>query len=211
MGVAKHVQCDPAADGRLSSYPVHGLLHLAMPAVAPFHGVGGRTQQAIVQEGQRLLQVGGLELLEDRPQSLEAADLSPQPVQFRKRCLGATPAVEQTVDLLHHCPEGPQLRQPSADALQRPVLTRRELTLHEEMTMLEQVSDFPLQVPASPGLSLRLRRAGASAGKLRLLRGQMLAHVSDGAEHGLVQLRQDVKVTDLMLHRTEDLENRLRI
>src|SRR5208337_1570628 len=73
------------------------------------------------------------------------------------------------------------------------------------------VSDFPLQVPASPGLSLRLRRAGASAGKLRLLRGQVLAHLSDSAEHGLVQLRQDVKATDLMLHRTEDLENQLRI
>ena len=43
LGVAKHVQCDPAADGRLSPDPVHRLLHLAMATVAPFHGVGGRT------------------------------------------------------------------------------------------------------------------------------------------------------------------------
>ena len=49
LGLAKHVQGDPAADRRLSSDPVHRLLHLAMPAVAPFHRIGGRTEQAIVQ------------------------------------------------------------------------------------------------------------------------------------------------------------------
>src|SRR5712671_4205042 len=134
-----------------------------MPAVAPFYGVGGRTQEAIVQVVQRLLQVGGLELLEDRPQSLEAADLSPQPGQLRQRRLGATPAVEQPVDLFHHGPEGPQLRQTLADALERPALSRREVAPHEEMTMLEQVADFPPEVPAPPGLPLRLRRAGATA------------------------------------------------
>src|SRR5947209_183065 len=127
--------------------------------------------------------------LKDRPQSLEAADLSPQPGQLRQCRLGATPAVEQPVDLLHHLPEGPQLRQTPADAVQGSMLTWRELTPHEEMTILEQVADFPLQVPASPGLSLRLRRGGASRGKLRLLRGQVLADLSDGAEDGLVQLR----------------------
>src|SRR5207249_1389130 len=118
---------------------------------------------------------GGLELLEDRPQSLVAADVSPQPGQLGQRRLGATPAVEPAVDLVHHAPEGPQLRQTPADALQRPALTRREVTPDEEMTMLEQVPDFPLQVPAPPGLPLRLRRAGAPAGQLRLLRGQVLA------------------------------------
>src|SRR5262249_47764126 len=134
-----------------------------MPAVSPFHGVGGRTPQAIVPERPRPLPVGGAELLEDRPPSREAADLGPQPGQLRQRRLGATPAVEQAVDLLHHLPEGPQLRQTPADAQQRPVLTRRELAPHEEMTMLEQVPNFPPPVPAPPGLPLRLRRAGPSA------------------------------------------------
>src|SRR5262245_35464949 len=108
-----------------------------MPAVAPLHGIGGRTQQAIVQERQRLLQVGGPELLEDRTQSRDATDLSPQPGQLRQRRLGATPAVEQAVDLLDHLPEGSQLRQTPADPPQRPLLTRREVAPHEEMTMLE--------------------------------------------------------------------------
>jgi hypothetical protein len=140
LDVAKHIQRDPAADRLLSSGAVHRLLHLAMPAVASFRGVGGRTQQAIVQLGQCLLQVGRLEFLEDRSQSLEAMDVSPQPVQFRQRRRGATPAVEQPVDLLDHFPEGPQLGRAPADAPQDSPLTRRELTSHEEMTMLEQVS-----------------------------------------------------------------------
>src|SRR5437016_1425022 len=79
------------------------------------------------------------------------------------------------------------------------------------MTMLKQIPDLPLQVSSPPDLPLRLRRDGAPAGELRLLRGQALADLSDGAEDGLVQLRQDVEATNLMLHRAEDLGNRLRI
>ena len=61
------------------------------------------------------------------------------------------------------------------------------------------------------GLPLRLRRAGPPTGKLRLLRRQVLADLSDGAEDGLVQLSQDVEATNLVLNRAEDLVNRLRI
>src|SRR6516165_592571 len=83
--------------------------------------------------------------------------------------------------------------------------------LDEEMTMLEQVADLPLQVPASPGLPLRLQCAGPPARELRLLRGQVLADRSDGVEDGLGQLGQDVTATNLVLDRAEDLGNRLRI
>src|SRR5437762_2248410 len=54
--------------------------------------------------------------------------------------------------------------------------------------MLEPSADLPLQVSASPGLSLRLWRAGPPARELRLLRGQVLADRSDGVEDSLVQL-----------------------
>src|SRR5215470_7876145 len=79
------------------------------------------------------------------------------------------------------------------------------------MTMLEQVADLPLEVPASPGLPLRRRRARPPARELRLLRGQVLADRSDGVEDSLVQLGQDVEATHLVLDRAEDLGNRLRI
>ena len=135
-----------------------------MPAVARFHGGGGRTQQAVVEEGQHLLQVGGLELPEDRSQSFQLADLGPQPSQLRQGRLGAASAVEQPVDLLHHLPEGPQLRQPPGDVSERLALTLRQVPLHEQMAMLEQVPHLPLQVPAPPGLPFRLRCAGAPRG-----------------------------------------------
>src|SRR5262249_31089193 len=138
----------------------------------------------------------------------EVADLSPQPSQLPQGRLGAAPAIEQPVDLLHHLPEGPQLRQTPGDASERLALTRRQVPLHEPMAMLEQVPHLLLQMPASPGLPFRLRCAGAPARQLRLLRGQLLADPSDGAEDGLVQLRQDMEATDLMLHRAEDLGNR---
>jgi hypothetical protein len=77
--------------------------------------------------------------------------------------------------------------------------------------MREQVADLPLQVPASPGLSLRLWRAGPSARELRLLRGQVLADRSGGVEDSLVQLGQDVEATNLVLDRAEDLGNGLGI
>ena len=47
-----------------------------------------------------------------------------------------------------------------------------------------------------------------AARELRLLRRQLLADPSNGAEDGLVQLRQDMELTDLMLHRAEDLGDR---
>src|SRR6516164_5881108 len=83
--------------------------------------------------------------------------------------------------------------------------------LYEEMTMLEQVADLPLQVPASPGLPPRLWCAGPPARQLRLLRGQVLADRSDRVENGLVQLGQDVEATNLVLDGAEDLGNGLRI
>jgi hypothetical protein len=211
LGLAKHVQRDPTADRRLSAHSIHRLLHLAMPAVAPFHRIGRRTEQAIIQEGQRLLQVRGPELPEDRPQPRAAADLDPQPGQLRQGRLGATPAVEQAVDLLHDAPEGAQSRQSPGHAPQRPLLRRCEVALDEEMTMLEQVPDFPIEVPPPPDLPFRFRRDGTPAGELRLLRRQALAGLSDGTEDCLVQFREDVEPANLMFGGAEDLGNRLRI
>src|SRR6516165_11353895 len=79
------------------------------------------------------------------------------------------------------------------------------------MTMLEQVPDFPIEVPPPPDLLFRLRCDRAATGKLRLLRRQALADLSDGTEDRLIQFRQDVEPADLMLHGAEDLRNRLRI
>ena len=83
--------------------------------------------------------------------------------------------------LTHDPPEGAQSRQAPGDPPQRPLLTRREVAPHEEVTMLEQVPGLPIEVPSPPDLPFRLRCDGAPAGERRLLRGQALADLSDGA------------------------------
>src|SRR5262249_20713570 len=57
-GLALQAQREPAGDRGLGAHPVDRLLHLPIPSVPALHRVRRRTQQAIVQEHQRLLQVG---------------------------------------------------------------------------------------------------------------------------------------------------------
>src|SRR3954454_22449412 len=102
-----------------------------------------------------------------------------------------------------------QLKQNNAP--QRPLLRRCEVALDEEMTMLEQVADLPIEVPSPPDLPFRFRRDGTPAGERRLLRRQALAGLSDGTEDYLVQFREDVEAADLMFGGAEDLGNRPRI
>src|SRR4051794_41784053 len=91
-----------------------------MPAVAPFHRIGRRTEQAIVQEGQRLLQARGPELPEDRPQPRAAADLDPQPGQLRQGRRGATPADEKAGEPPPAAPPGAPMRESPGPGPPRP-------------------------------------------------------------------------------------------
>jgi hypothetical protein len=48
LSIAKHVHGDALADVKAGTDAVDGLLHLSMPTVAAFDGVGGRRQQGVV-------------------------------------------------------------------------------------------------------------------------------------------------------------------
>ena len=61
LRVAEHVHGDPAVDMLLGAYTVDGFLHLAVTAIAAFYGIGRGRQQAVIQKGQRFLQVRRLE------------------------------------------------------------------------------------------------------------------------------------------------------
>jgi len=70
LGFSKHVDGNPSFDMSTCADAINGLLHLPMTPVAAFHGVGSRRQQFVVQEGERLFQVGREKLAEgfaDRP------------------------------------------------------------------------------------------------------------------------------------------------
>ncbi len=91
----------PALDRRFRPHPVHRLLHLPVPPVAPLHRVGRRPHQPLVQEHQRLLQARRQQLLQHRPQLLEPPQPGPQRRQLGQRRGHPAPPIEQPVDLVH--------------------------------------------------------------------------------------------------------------
>ena len=58
VGIAQHVQGDAVGEVLLGTHAIDRLLHLAVATVPPFHGVGGRGEQFVIEKRQRLVQVG---------------------------------------------------------------------------------------------------------------------------------------------------------
>ena len=49
---------------RLGAYAIHVLLHLAVTAIAAFHGVGSGRKEFVVQEREGFLQIGRKQFLQ---------------------------------------------------------------------------------------------------------------------------------------------------
>jgi hypothetical protein len=49
--IAEHIERDPSDEVPISSRPVNDFLHLAVTAIAPLNGIGGRGQQKVIREG----------------------------------------------------------------------------------------------------------------------------------------------------------------
>ncbi len=58
LGIAKHVECDAVTDLFPGTHTIDRFLHLAMPTITAFHGIGRRRKELIVEECERLVQVG---------------------------------------------------------------------------------------------------------------------------------------------------------
>jgi hypothetical protein len=83
---------------------------------------------------------------------------------------------------------------------------------NEEMTVLEQFRDAMMDRPGAAMLASRCRGVlGASTWQLRGLVGQALPQASQGTQHSLGQVREDMEFTDLVRDLPKHLGNRLRI
>jgi hypothetical protein len=58
LGIAEHVDSNPGFDRGVRADTIDGLLHLPVTAVATVDGVGSRRQHLVIEEGERLFQVG---------------------------------------------------------------------------------------------------------------------------------------------------------
>jgi hypothetical protein len=84
------------------------------------------------------------------------------------------------------------------------------MALDEQIAILKQVGNFVLQVLALPDECAALLGRPAAFG-LRLAGGQAFADAGHSMQHGLAQIRQDMKLADLVRDVPEDFRNRARI
>ena len=117
--LALHIHCNSRGDVRLGTNAVHRLLHLAVTAVAAFHGVGCRRKKFVVEKRQRLFQVGREQLLQGLADPFEASHASPQSREFFERCFAAAAAIKKAIDLIHDVSKRSQFGPPASDAVER--------------------------------------------------------------------------------------------
>ena len=109
-GFAEQVKGQPGNDVVKGSNTVHGFLHFAVAPIAPLDRIGGCAQQAVIQEGQGLFDIGREEALQDLAQLGEALYTLAQPREFGQGCVGATAAVKETIDLIGDVAQRTELR-----------------------------------------------------------------------------------------------------
>ena len=92
-----------------------------MPAIGSLDGVGRGLQVFVVQEGQGLVEVGGLELGQNPAQVFEPGEFGAKLGELGLGGIGPATAVKEPVDFVHQFAEGPDVgmpaRQTSKDAL----------------------------------------------------------------------------------------------
>ena len=146
-------------DVLLRADAVNRLLHFAMATIATFHRVGSCWQERVVEEDQSLFQIGREQLAESLADLPKTPHTHPQFGQFGQGRVRAAAAVEETVNLVHDLAERAQLRQATGDPTKRPTFCGSKMLGNEQMPMLEQIADLPLQPVVSPGRPLGLLAA----------------------------------------------------
>lgn len=71
-GFAKQVKRHTCHNLQVGSYAIDRFLHFSVAAVAAFDGIGGSTQQAVIEKGQGFFHVHGEQSLQDLAQGGKA-------------------------------------------------------------------------------------------------------------------------------------------
>jgi len=187
---------DSSFERSLGADPIDRLLELPMATIAPFDRIGGRFQELVVQEPQRLLEVLRADLLQDAGQSLMLLESTKgaESIQLLQGRLPPAPAVEQIVDEIHQGTQVPEQGTLAAEPPQNPVLPRREMLLDPQgSTVKEFGPEDTVDVVLGSVSGL-----GATPAELLHLLGQVAPDAREDLQHRLVQIHQAVEPTDLM-------------
>jgi len=187
---------DPSVDRPLGANPIDRFLELPMATIAPFDRIGGRFQELVVQEPERLLEILRANLLQDAGQGLVLLESTKrtESIQLSQGRLPPAPAVEQIVEEVHQgaqvSEQGTLAAQPSQD----PVLTRREMLLDPQGSTVEEFGP-----QGTVDVVLRsVSGLGATPAEFLYLLRQVAPDSRQDLQDRLVEIHQAVEPTDLM-------------
>jgi hypothetical protein len=195
---------------RLFGGSIHALLHFTVAPIASLNSVGGRRQERIIQEHQGFFEVRREQFLKGAADRLETSHSTPQLDQLGQGRVGAATSVEQTIDFVHDLSQGGEPGQASGDAMQRFLLSGRQAMLHEQVTVIEEISDPFLDAFPSPyGFSRGPGRPSPS--QFGQAGGQGFANLGYCPQNSLGQFRDGVELADLVRDVAKHFGDRSRI
>lgn len=146
--------------------------------------------------------MGRLELVQDFPHLLEAADALTQLGPFRQGRVGPATASKQAIDFFHERTQGSQPWQAPCDAKQGPAFPRCRSMLDEQVTMFKKIRDFLLQSLALADRTLGCQRRRPTSLPDGLSCDQLFPNRGHGAQNCLGQFLEDVEFATLRRPRT---------
>ena len=179
--VSEHVESDAATQGFLGADTVNGFLHFPMPAIGALHRVGSGFQSLVVQEGQSLVKVGGLDFGKDFAQMSELLKSEAEPGKFGLSGVRPAAAIKEPIDFIHEASKGPDVSMQTRHDPQGSLIQGTEAVLDQQIAVLKEQSDPIAQALGLPGLTLLLQGGGTAAGKFWDLLDQLFTHFGQGA------------------------------
>jgi len=126
-----------------------------MTTIASLYRIGGCWQQLVVKKRQRLFQMRREYLLSRVPNPREPPHPLTQLLQLAKRRLRPTAPVKQRVNVIHDLAQLAQMRQTSGDLHEPLAFARFQTTFDKQGAILEQVTDFLLDIFTFAGQAAR--------------------------------------------------------
>ena len=154
--VSEHVESDASEQGFPGADTVNGFLHFPMPAIGALHRVGSGFQSLVVQEGQSLVKIGGLDFGKDFAQMSELLKSEAEPGKFGLSGVRPATSIKEPIDFIHEASQGADVAMQARHDSEGLLIRGTEAMLDKQVAILKEQSDPIAQAFRLPGLTLVL-------------------------------------------------------
>lgn len=179
--VSEHVEGDARDQGLLGADSVNGFLHFPVATVGALHRIRSGFQSLVVQEGQGLVKIGGLDFGQDFAQMIEFLKSEAEPGKFGLSCIRPAAAIKEPVDFIHEATKGTDVAMQTRHDLEGLLIGETETVLDKQIAILKEQSDPVAQALRLPGLTLMFQGGGTTPGKFWNLLDQLFTHFCQGS------------------------------